>query len=167
MSPRGNAPSYIPPQDLQIPVQKCISTASPPRFLPCLAALVPPGWAAANSAYLPWAGCAGNNQLLCTCCPSLLGCLFIKLIHSYSPHLPAWISFPLNISLSIGFLLQREGSSYVPKLGTAPPPVPSTMQVRTEIWEEPNKMGLRESPVCSPTCEYHTLGKYQLVKERR
>lgn len=28
-------------------------------------------------------------------------------------------------------------------------------------------MGLREIPVCPPTCEYRVLGKYQLVEERR
>lgn len=51
--------------------------------------------------------------------------------------------------------------------GGSPPPVSSTEQVRTEIREEPNKMGLREIPVCPPTCEYHALAKYQLVEERR
>lgn len=59
---------------------------------------------------------ADNDQLFCTHHPNLPACLFIKLIHNHFLHQPAWISFPLNISLSIEFLLQRgEGSFYIPK----------------------------------------------------
>ena len=77
---------------------------------------------------------ADNDQLFCTHCPNSLGCLFIKLVHNYLLHQPAWISFPLNISLSIEFLLQREeGSFYIPKWSDSSPPVPSTVQVQTEI----------------------------------
>lgn len=77
---------------------------------------------------------ADNNQLFCTHCPKSLGCLFIKLSHNHFLHQPAWISFPLNISLSIDFPLQREERSfYIPRWSDSSPPVPGAVQVWTEI----------------------------------
>lgn len=98
----------------QIPVQEIFSSASLFRLLLCPTAHCMPTalchnkHTAASSAYSLLDRYVGLLLIMiCAHPPHRLACLFIKLFHNYFLHQPAWISFPLNISLPIEFLLQR------------------------------------------------------------
>lgn len=156
------------PGRFQIPVQGIVSPVSLSRCSLHTHSTLPSQWAAASPAYLPLDGYV--DLLLITICthrPNSLACLFIKLFCNYFLHQPAWISFPLNISLPIEFLLQRGRELLHTQVEWQLHPVPSTVHAQTEIGEESNEVGFREIPLCPRIHEQHTLGKFQLTRERQ